>query len=105
MKIALCTMGKKENLYSKEFIDYYIKLGINQIFIYDHNESNTENIIDTVENIYKNKVTVYKAFLKNITNQAEAFTDCYKNNYHYYDWFLMVDMDEYLYIKKETLSN
>ena len=105
LKIALCTMGKKENLYSKEFIDYYIKLGINQIFIYDHNEPNTENIIDTVENIYKNKVTVYKAFLKNITNQAEAFTDCYKNNYHYYDWFLMVDMDEYLYIKKETLSN
>ena len=105
MKIALCTMGKKENLYSKEFIDYYIKLGINQIFIYDHNEPNTENIIDTVENIYKNKVTVYKAFLKNITNQAEAFTDCYKNNYHYYDWFLMVDMNEYLYIKKETLSN
>ena len=33
LKIALCTMGKKENLYVKEFIDYYIKLGINHIFI------------------------------------------------------------------------
>ena len=31
IKIALCTMGKKENLYIKEFVDYYIKLGIDHI--------------------------------------------------------------------------
>ena len=31
LQIALCTMGKGENLYSKEFIDYYFKLGINHI--------------------------------------------------------------------------
>ena len=28
IKIALCTMGRTENLYVKEFIEYYIKLGI-----------------------------------------------------------------------------
>ena len=37
IKIALCTMGRKENLYIKEFVDYYIKLGIDHIFIYDDN--------------------------------------------------------------------
>ena len=35
-------MGKNENLYIKEFVDYYIKLGINHIFIYDDNENSTE---------------------------------------------------------------
>lgn len=30
-KIALCTMGKYENLYVKEFIDYYFKIGIDHI--------------------------------------------------------------------------
>jgi hypothetical protein len=34
MKIALCTVGKKENLYAKEFIEYYINLGVNHIYIY-----------------------------------------------------------------------
>ena len=32
IKIALCTMGKRENLYAKEFINYYIKLGVDKIF-------------------------------------------------------------------------
>ena len=44
MKIALCTVGKKENLYAKEFIEYYINLGVNHIFIYDDNEKNDEKI-------------------------------------------------------------
>ena len=35
IKVALCTMGKNENLYVKEFISYYYKLGIDKIFIYD----------------------------------------------------------------------
>ena len=48
LKIALCTMGKKENLYVKEFIDYYIKLGVNHIFIYDDNDINTERIKDVI---------------------------------------------------------
>ena len=33
IKISLCTMGRKENLYIKEFVEYYIKLGIDHIFI------------------------------------------------------------------------
>lgn len=48
LKIALCTMGKRENLYVKEFVNYYKKLGIDKIFIYDDNDINTEKISDTV---------------------------------------------------------
>ena len=33
IKVALCTMGKNENLYAKEFIEYYIKLGVNHILL------------------------------------------------------------------------
>ena len=29
INVALCTMGKEENLYLNEFIGYYLKLGIN----------------------------------------------------------------------------
>ena len=44
IKVALCTMGKQENLYVKEFISYYIRLGMDKIFIYDDNDNNTEQI-------------------------------------------------------------
>ncbi len=48
MKVAICTMAKKENLYIKEFVDYYIKLGFSHIFIYDNNDPNDEKISDVI---------------------------------------------------------
>ena len=105
IKISLCTMGKKENLYVKEFVEHYIKLGIDHIFIYDDNEQNTEKISNVLESKYKNKVTIYENIKYGITDQPTAFTNCYHNNLNKYDWFLMVDMDEFLYIVNNTLKN
>lgn len=98
-------MGKKENLYSKEFMEYYMKLGVDHIFIYDNNEPFTEKISDTLDNRYRNRITFYDTNILNISHQSKAFTDCYKNNINKFDWFIMVDMDEYLYIVDDTLKN
>ena len=104
LKIALCTMGKRENLYVKEFVDYYYNLGIDQMFIYDDNEPNTEKISDVIDSKYNQFVTVIEN--RNvIKNQSLAFTDCYHRNINKFDWFLMVDMDEFLYIVKDTLKD
>jgi len=105
IKIALCTMGKQENLYVKEFINYYIKLGIDNFFIYDDNDENSERISDMIDIQYKNIVEVYEAKKLKYVNQSLAFTDCYDKNKNKFDWILMVDMDEFLYIKKDTLKN
>ena len=105
IKISLCTMGKRENLYVKEFVEYYIKLGIDHIFIYDDNDPNTEKISNALGSKYKNKVTIYENIKDIIKNQPEAFTNCYHKNRNKYDWFLMIDMDEYLYIVNNTLKN
>ena len=59
IKIAICTMAKNENLYIKEFINYYEKLGIDNIFIYDDNDYNTERIKDVVPFTKIIKVEVY----------------------------------------------
>ena len=105
IKVALCTMGKNENLYAKEFMEYYMKLGVDHLFIYDNNEPFSEKIEDTMNNKYKEKITFLETHSLNISHQKEAFTDCYKNNFKKYDWFIMVDMDEYLYIVKDTLKD
>ena len=105
MKIALCTMGKLENLYANEFVEYHLKLGIDHIFIYDDNDPNTERIIDVIDDKSKSKVTSYENIKGRIHNQSEAFTECYHNNSKDYDWFLMIDMDEFLFIKNDTLKH
>ena len=107
IKIALCTLAKNENLYANEFINYYIKLGIDQIFIYDDNDEklNAEKIADIMIFRYKKYLTIYDNIKNEIHNQSEAFTDCYNKHFKQYDWILMIDMDEYLYIVNNTLKN
>ena len=109
LNIALCTMGKGENLYAKEFVDYYLKLGIDHIFIYDDNDPNTEKFTDVIGQTYKD-VTIFENIKDKIRHQSTAFTDCYERNKLKYDWFLMIDMDEFLYLVednniKEYISN
>ena len=104
IKIALCTMGKEENLYVEEFIEYYVKLGVNHLFIYDDNENNTEKIFDIMNKQYQKYVTIFETNIFNINNQTSAFTECYNNHMKEFDWFIMVDMDEYLYIVNDTLK-
>ena len=60
IKIALCTMGKDENLYANEFIKYYINLGVNHLFIYDDNDDNEEKINDIMNKEYKKYVTIFE---------------------------------------------
>ena len=103
--VALCTMGKKENLYAREFMNYYMNLGVDHMFIYDHNSPFTEKIEDVLDKKYKKKITFYETQKLNISCQKEAFTNCYENNKNNFDWFIMVDMDEYLYIIKDSLKN
>ena len=105
LKIALCTMAKKENLYIKEFVDYYIKLGFDHIYIYDNNPPNTEKISDIINESYNTYVTIYESISLNLTNQSLAFTNCYHNIKKDFDWIFMIDVDEYLVIKNETLKN
>ena len=104
LKLAICTMARKENLYIKEYVDYNIKLGFDHIFIFDDNEPNSEKISDIIDNSYNEFVTIYN-YSQIINNQKVAFTLCYEMNKHNYDWIFMTDIDEYLVIRNESLKN
>ena len=97
IKVALCTMGKKENLYVNEFAEYYFNLGFDHLFIYDDNDPNDEKLSNAIGSKYKDNITIYENVKKNnINRQDEAFNDCYMKNSHEYDLFAMFDMYEYL---------
>lgn len=96
--ICLCVIGKEENLYAKEFIEYYKKLGYQKIFIYDNNEINGEKFEDILYNEIKSgfvSIINYRGY-KGI--QFEAYYDCYQNNYKKFKWLSFFDFDEFLEI-------
>ena len=59
LKIALCTMGKEENIYVKEFIEYYKNLGVDHIFIYDDNDYHKENFSDVINSLNYKYVSIF----------------------------------------------
>ena len=99
IQVCICTIGKKENLYIREYIKYYKNLGVDKIYIYDNNEINGETfenvIFDYIKINYVNIIN-YRGYLK---PQSKMMNACYKMNYLKYDWIIFNDIDEFLYLK------
>ena len=99
LKICVCTIAKKENLYIKEFIEHYKRYGVDKIFEYDNNEINGEKIETILANNIKNgfvEIINYRGF---VVSQVLAYNDCYKKNNILYNWFIFYDIDEFIYLK------
>ena len=98
LKVCICTIGKNENLYSREFVEYYKKYGIDKIFIYDNNDIDGEKFEDSLSDYIKKgfvKIINYRGKSK---MQYPAFNNCYNKNKQIYNWFIFYDMDEYIHL-------
>ncbi len=91
--ICLCIMGKEENIYAKEYINHYKKLGYNHIFLYDNNDLNGENFEDVLKDeINEGFVSIINYRGKKGKKgkkggiQLEIYYDCYEKNNKNYDW-------------------
>ena len=99
MKVCLCTSGKKENLYAKEFVEHYKKYGVDKIFIYDNNDLNSEYFEESISNYIMNDYVQIINFRGQNKIQLKAMNDCYKKNFLQYDWLLFYDIDEFIFLK------
>jgi hypothetical protein len=104
LKICLCVIGKNENLYAREFVEHYKKIGYNNIFLYDNNEKDGEHFEEVINDYIKQgfvKIIDYRE-RKNYTRpQFDAYQDCYEKNNKLYDWLSFYDIDEFLEINKK----
>ena len=97
--ICLCTIAKNENIYAREFIEYYRLLGFNKIIIFDNNEINGEKFDYLLGNYIKNKFVDILDIRGLSSVQIPVYNYCYKKYNHLYDWIAFFDFDEYLFIK------
>jgi len=92
IKVCVCTLGKNENRYIKEFVQHYEKYGVDKIFLYDNNDIDGERF-ETVIKDYSEKGFVdildWRGKKKQIYN---IMNDCYKQNYRNYDWLIFYEI-------------
>jgi hypothetical protein len=101
-KIALVTLAHKDELYIQEWIDYNLKLGFDDIHIFQNNwrwenpsYNNNVHLHEYDGNSYKSDEPIW---VRNI--QAKCFTEFAKKYCDEYEWVAFFDIDEFLVLKK-----
>ena len=99
MKVCVCCIGRMENQYIIEYVDYHVGLGVDKIFIYDNNYEGEEHFEDVIPSeLLNDKVEIIN--FRNLSKcQMKAYQDCYDKYNKEYDWMIFIDCDEYLYME------
>ena len=102
IKICICTLGKEENKYIREFVEFYEKYGVDKIFLYDNNDIDGENFEEVIKDyIDKGFVEIFN-WRGTKKTQFIILDDCYRRNNDNYDWLFFYDIDEYIHLKNYT---
>ena len=100
-KVAVCAIGRLENQYAREFVEWYKKLGFDKVFIYDNNYGQEEHFELVLGDHLQSGFVEITNFRDKEVCQLEAYNDCYARHKDEYEWILFVDFDEFLTIKGE----
>ena len=78
MKIAICTIIKQENLYLRDWVEYYLKMGVSNIILYDNNDINGEFPQHVIGDYIESGVVIYENARGLHRYQIEAYNNCYE---------------------------
>ena len=49
MRLALVAIGRRENRYAREFVEHYLRLGFDHVFICDNNHDGEERFEEVLQ--------------------------------------------------------
>lgn len=109
--VLLCTIARLENDYIREFVEYYRRLGVTNICLYDNNHEGEENFKDVIGDYIARGFVILKDYRSKRTPfQLDAYNECYSEYGGKYDWIMFLDVDEFVFLNGfdtigEYLSN
>ena len=94
-------LGREENKYVRELVEYYSKIGVEKFIFGDNNLPNTEKLSDVLQDYIKDgKIDIIELF-GSISGQSELYNITYEKYKYKCNWFLLFDFDEYLEVHFE----
>ena len=95
MKTIICTIAKNEDKYIKDFCEYHLSIGFDEIHIFDNGTdipfSDSRIIVHPFRDVNTR------------CPQMKAYRECIKNES--YDWCAFIDVDEFITIKNNNIVN
>ena len=98
-------MGKKENLYAREIIEHYKKLGFDKFIIVDNNEPNTQKFSDVLQDFINEDLVEIIDMMGKILNQGKTYQFLYEKYKNKCQWLNFFDSDEFLVLNPQNGKN
>lgn len=105
MKTLLCCIGRLENQYIREYVEYYKDLGVTNICLYDNNHDGEEHFEDVVGDYIDSGFVILKDKRNEKGCQMRVYMECYKEYKNSYDWIMFFDCDEFLTFSNPEIKN
>ena len=101
LKVCVCTLGKGENRYIKEFVEHYKNYGVDKIYLCDNNDIDGEKFEDVIGKYIDNHFVELIDWrgVKGTSTYYRIMDSCYQENHNQYDWLIFYELDEFLYLK------
>lgn len=95
--IAIIACLKMEELYIKEWLDYHIKIGVDHFYLCDNNDSDySHKLSDVVSEYIDNGIVEVFDYSGVHPIQPSCYQDIYEKYGDIYDWYMVIDIDEFL---------
>ena len=77
MRTLLCGIGKLENRYIREWVEYHFDIGLTNIVLYDNNDIDGEHFEDVIGDYIKSGYVILKNWRGIKLAQIPAYNSCY----------------------------
>lgn len=104
LKTALVAIGRRENLYAREFVEHYKNIGFSNIIIMDNNHEGEEHFEEVLQDYVDSGFVIIEDYRNQIKPQMRGYTEMYAKYKNEYDWIAFFDFDEFLFLNNITIN-
>ena len=100
LNVALIAIGRRENLYAREFVEHYKNLGFVNVIIMDNNYDGEEHFEEVLQDYIDEGFVIIEDYRNQIKIQMRGYTEMYAKYKNDYDWIAFFDFDEFLILPR-----
>lgn len=100
LKTAVCTIGRLENRYAREFVEHYLKLGVDKIIVCDNNFGDEEHFEEVLQPYIDQGSVIIEDWRGVVKAQMRCYSSIYAKYGNEYDWIGYLDIDEFIVLEK-----
>lgn len=104
MRTCLVAIGRRENLYAREFVEHYKNLGFDNIIIMDNNYDGEEHFEEVLQDYVDQGFVIIENYRNQVKPQMRGYSQIYAKYKNDYDWIAYYDFDEFLFLNGLTLK-